>query len=199
MGAMKLVAASHPPEDLNRLGMHMYVSISSFSLVTASNLCPDLGPSCADRQNEFKPEVEQWGQKGTLSLAKILDCAKGPVDLSVDAAGEVPDEVEEMAKLEAGAGAGPSLSRQGSMNAKPVNSTTGGEGDPAQDDGDESDLSEAPSPSAYEPVSPQQGSGKKRQKMMTTADYDALLDEDAYALEGGFLEDTGLDPRNASR
>jgi hypothetical protein len=156
---------------------------------------------CADRQNEFKPEVEQWGQKGTLSLAKILDCAKGPVDLSADASGEVPDEVEEMAKLEAGAGAGagPSLSRQSSMNAKPVNSTPGGEGDAAQDDGDESDLSEPPSPSAYEPVSPHQGSAKKRQKTMTTADYDALLDADAYALEGGFLEDTGLDPRNASR
>lgn len=48
MGAMKLVAASHPPEDLNRLGMHMYVSITSFMLVTACNLCPDLRPSCAD-------------------------------------------------------------------------------------------------------------------------------------------------------
>jgi hypothetical protein len=35
MGAMKLVAASHPPEDLNRLGMHMYVSISSFIFLAA--------------------------------------------------------------------------------------------------------------------------------------------------------------------
>ena len=73
-------------------------------------------------QNEFKPEVEQWGQKGTLELAKILDCAKGPVSIDPNPGGEVPDEVEEMAKKEAG------LRRQDSGSIKPVNAMLGGIG-----------------------------------------------------------------------
>jgi len=31
-------------------------------------------------QNDFKPDVVNWGQRGSVSVAKILDQIKGPVD-----------------------------------------------------------------------------------------------------------------------
>ena len=33
-------------------------------------------------RNDFKPEVEQWGQRGIVQCVAILDCAKGPVPSS---------------------------------------------------------------------------------------------------------------------
>ena len=42
------------------------------------------------RQNEFKPDVIEWGQRGILECAKILDQLKAPL----------PDDVEEMARGE---------------------------------------------------------------------------------------------------
>ncbi|WWC93028.1 uncharacterized protein L201_007992 [Kwoniella dendrophila CBS 6074] len=54
MGALKLVADSYDPQELNRMAGHMY--------------------------NEFKPDVVEWGQKGTLELAKVLDQVKSPIE-----------------------------------------------------------------------------------------------------------------------
>jgi hypothetical protein len=39
MGAMKLVAASHTPEELNLLGMHMYVSVLFRYALRSLHLC----------------------------------------------------------------------------------------------------------------------------------------------------------------
>ncbi|WWC73474.1 uncharacterized protein I206_107444 [Kwoniella pini CBS 10737] len=55
MGALKLVADSYEPEELNRIAGHLY--------------------------NDFKPDVVEWGQRGTLELAKILDTIKSPIDV----------------------------------------------------------------------------------------------------------------------
>ncbi|WVW86680.1 hypothetical protein I302_108734 [Kwoniella bestiolae CBS 10118] len=59
MGALKLVAESYDPEELNKMAGHMY--------------------------NEFKPDVVEWGQRGTLELAKVLDQVKSPVDMDTAA------------------------------------------------------------------------------------------------------------------
>lgn len=50
MGAFKLIADSYEPEELNRIGLHMY--------------------------NEFKPDVVEWGQRGALELDKVLEFIK---------------------------------------------------------------------------------------------------------------------------
>ncbi|WVQ79433.1 hypothetical protein IAT38_001531 [Cryptococcus sp. DSM 104549] len=51
MGALKLIAESYEPQDLNRFGLGMY--------------------------SEFKPDVVEWGQRGTLELARILEQISG--------------------------------------------------------------------------------------------------------------------------
>ncbi|WWD20101.1 hypothetical protein CI109_104575 [Kwoniella shandongensis] len=53
LGAMKVVADSYEPEELNRLGLHLY--------------------------NDFKPDVVEWGQRGILELARVLETVKGPI------------------------------------------------------------------------------------------------------------------------
>ncbi|UOH82332.1 hypothetical protein LQV05_005030 [Cryptococcus neoformans] len=50
MGAFKSIADSYEPEELNRIGLHMY--------------------------NEFKPDVVEWGQRGALELDKVLEFIK---------------------------------------------------------------------------------------------------------------------------
>ncbi|WVO23265.1 uncharacterized protein IAS62_004614 [Cryptococcus decagattii] len=50
LGSLKLIADSHEPEELNRIGLHMY--------------------------NEFKPDVVEWGQRGELELDKVLEFIK---------------------------------------------------------------------------------------------------------------------------
>ncbi|WWC65664.1 uncharacterized protein I303_108285 [Kwoniella dejecticola CBS 10117] len=66
MGALKLVADSYEPEELNRIAGHLY--------------------------NDFKPDVVEWGQRGTLELAKILDTVKSPIDVPVE---EEEEDVED--------------------------------------------------------------------------------------------------------
>jgi hypothetical protein len=126
--------------------------------------------------------VEQWGQKGTLELAKILDCAKGPVDLSAAADG-VPDEVEEMAKLES---AGPALSRQASATDKLVQTTVTGA------DGEEYDFGDDDGSILSEPPDQDDEDGPISKKPRTSAleEYDAKLD--AADQEGGFMEGVGI-------
>ncbi|WVO13716.1 hypothetical protein L204_101338 [Cryptococcus depauperatus] len=51
MGAMKVVAESYDPKDLNQIGSHIY--------------------------NEFKPDVTEWGQRGTWDLLHVLNHRKG--------------------------------------------------------------------------------------------------------------------------
>ncbi|EIW71720.1 hypothetical protein TREMEDRAFT_28164 [Tremella mesenterica DSM 1558] len=56
IGALRLLADSWTPDELNRMGLSMY--------------------------NAFKPDVEKWGQRGTLECAKILNEMRGPISTS---------------------------------------------------------------------------------------------------------------------
>ncbi|WOO77860.1 uncharacterized protein LOC62_01G001418 [Vanrija pseudolonga] len=61
LGAMQLVAESYEPDELDVVALHLY--------------------------NEFKPDVVEWGQRGSVSVASILEQVKGPVEV-----GEVGEE-----------------------------------------------------------------------------------------------------------
>jgi hypothetical protein len=148
IGAMRLVANSYEPEELNRFGMGMYVSASS------------LIPESIDPQNEFKPDVVEWGQKGFLQCSRILDQAKGPV--AETTAEGPPDDLD----------IGPSRPA-----IKPVRSG-----------GDLEELNEVGSPLSDLPEI--EGRELKKAKVeaadMTLEDYEAMLDaEDG---EGGYME-----------
>lgn len=147
---MRLVANSYEPEELNRFGMGMYVSASV-----------SLSGSAADGQNEFKPDVVEWGQKGFLQCSKILDQAKGPVK---DATAEGPPD-----DLDIGPSRPP---------IKPVRSGEG-LGDLGEEAG--SPLSDLPELGGRELKK-----AKVEAAGMSLEEYEAMLDaEDG---EGGFLE-----------
>ncbi|TXT13506.1 hypothetical protein VHUM_00873 [Vanrija humicola] len=55
LGAMQLVAESYEPDELDVVALHLY--------------------------NEFKPDVVEWGQRGSVSVASILEQVKAPVDV----------------------------------------------------------------------------------------------------------------------
>ena len=83
MGSLKLVAHSWPPEELNQLGMHMYVSgldvvrilpIMYPSLVLSiRSLALRREQALIIHQNQFKPDTIEWGERALLECAKILD------------------------------------------------------------------------------------------------------------------------------
>ncbi|KAL1412956.1 hypothetical protein Q8F55_000705 [Vanrija albida] len=53
LGAMRLVAESYEPDELDVVALHLY--------------------------SEFKPDVVEWGQRGSVSVAGILEQVKAPV------------------------------------------------------------------------------------------------------------------------
>ncbi|ODO00659.1 hypothetical protein L198_02982 [Cryptococcus wingfieldii CBS 7118] len=63
MGALKLVADSYEVEELNRLGNDMYM--------------------------DFKPDVVEWGQRGTFDLDSVLEHVKGAEIKRLDEGGDV--------------------------------------------------------------------------------------------------------------
>ncbi|KAK8849477.1 hypothetical protein IAR55_004810 [Kwoniella newhampshirensis] len=133
LGAMKLVADSYEPEELNRLGLHLY--------------------------NDFKPDVVEWGQRGILELAKVLETVKGPI---------ATDDAEKKAQL-------------------PSSSQTAPSSDPI-DDPDIKDIKEDLDPDGKEDVAEEERSRKKVKVEMTVEEYEALLDAEDGAggfLEGG--------------
>jgi hypothetical protein len=67
MGAMQLVAESYSPEQLDTVGLALYVSWRRRTRTDAP-------------KNDFKPDVVNWGQRGSVSIAKILEQIKTPVD-----------------------------------------------------------------------------------------------------------------------
>lgn len=124
LGAMQLVAESYEPDELDVVALHLYVS------------CPAAGARRADdvAQNEFKPDVVEWGQRGSVSVASILEQVKGPV---------VGSEVEEggesgKAKAEVDGGDAPKDEKEA------------GQGD----DDEDSPLSAAPDSPVPKPTSP---------------------------------------------
>jgi hypothetical protein len=172
MGAMKLVAESYTPDELNATGMSMYVSVLT-RWYTA------LFPSVAHAQNEFKPKVEQWGQKGIVQCAAILECIKASEQggsATIAAAADAP------AGASGDAQPGP---------AKPVTSgpTTAAE-QTARDDASDSELSDLPSsptPGSVQADTSAPASKRLRQsKDMTVEEYEAMLN--AEVLGGGFME-----------
>ena len=170
MGALKLLADSWTAEELNRLGLHMYVSPRPL-------LYPYID---AYGKNGFKPEVEQWGQRGTLDCAKILDQMNGstpPPEPELDpelegAQEQVQAEGGEYKPVELKEEAGEAISDEaagGDDNLEPV------------------DL----------PV-------KADTKEMTLEEYEAMLDaepndyDDLTDLESGFLEATDIAKKGAA-
>jgi hypothetical protein len=122
--------------------------------------CFILTPESIDPQNEFKPDVVEWGQKGFLQCSRILDQAKGPV--AETTAEGPPDDLD----------IGPSRPA-----IKPVRSG-----------GDLEELNEVGSPLSDLPEI--EGRELKKAKVeaadMTLEDYEAMLDaEDG---EGGYME-----------
>lgn len=150
---MRLVANSYEPEELNRYGMGMYVSDHRSRFRELCLIC----------QNEFKPEVVEWGQRGFLQCAKILDQAKGPVQDEIEGP---PDDLN----------VGPTTS--GSA-LKPVES--GASHDTAEVP--DSPLSEVP-----DPAEPDHKKLKEDASGMTLEEYEAMLDAEAENGEGGYLE-----------
>ena len=159
IGAMRLVANSYDPEELNLIGMGLYVSDFKSNLTTQT----------AYRQNEFKPDVVEWGQKGILQCSRILDQAKGPV---TDQFEGPPEDLD----------VGPTR-----PSIKPVMS--GGDVGLEEDEMG-SPLSELPD------LHPESKRAKVEEAGMSLEEYEAMLDaEDAEDGEGGFLEAGGiLDP-----
>lgn len=121
-------------------------------------------------KNEFKPDVVEWGQRGFLQCSKILDQAKGPVNVPPEGP---PDDLETDTKTKAVP-----------TNSKPVRKG-GLEG---EDDRDESPLSDIPEPDLAEPDRKKVKEGEGGGGGMTLEEYEAMLDAEAENGEGGYLE-----------
>ncbi len=113
-------------------------------------------------QNEFKPDVVEWGQRGILECAKILDQLKAPL----------PDEVEAMA--------GQEVERESPISTGPEA--------PVQANGEKGTdgLTDAGSVLSELPDIADEATPSKRQKELTLEEYEAMLD--AENAPGGFLE-----------
>jgi hypothetical protein len=183
MGALKLVAASYPPDELNRMGLYMYVSAG---LVTYGKYrtilgwtAPGLIMSC---QREFKPDVVEWGQRGTLELVKVLDQAAGPLSAEAVAATDAPATTVPAAET----------AKPGHSALKPVRSgdvagaaDLEGAGDMAEDgDADPIPLENQRLPPTDEELA--EPASKKRKGDMTVEEYEAMLDAEDQA--GGFYD-----------
>ncbi|GMK57676.1 hypothetical protein CspeluHIS016_0405100 [Cutaneotrichosporon spelunceum] len=126
LGAMQLVANSHEPEELNMAGVGIY--------------------------SAFKPDVVEWGQRGGVAVADILDQIKTragndeELENQVEGKQEVNDDAEiKPPPTKPPASAGSSLS---------------------------------PAPSEKEQAPDGGEPSAKRQKEMTLEEYEAMLDED---------------------
>ncbi|WRT69464.1 uncharacterized protein IL334_006450 [Kwoniella shivajii] len=133
MGALKLVADSYEADELNRMANFMY--------------------------NDFKPDVVEWGQKGTLELARVLEQVKSPVDIPKFDENDENDDVENY----------------------PVKSDPSDI--PSSPGGLKSELASSP---PFEQVEGEQPN-KKVKRELTVEEYEALLDADGPGgfMEGG--------------
>ena len=122
----------------------------------------------AETQNGFKPQVEQWGQRGILECAKILDQLP-----------EALDDAEEMARREAAEEA------QDEPSRKPISRNHSGVSDlqPPVDDDDPYAAFASSSPIRFDEDAPK----AKKMKIGTSTieEYEAMLDAEG---EGGYLE-----------
>ncbi|RSH93530.1 hypothetical protein EHS25_007888 [Saitozyma podzolica] len=156
MGALKLVAASYPPDELNRMGLGMY--------------------------REFKPDVVEWGQRGTLELVKVLDQAAGPVSAEAVAATDTPATTLPVAET----------AKPGYTALKPVRSGDIPEAADLEGDGDVAEDGDADAiPLEHEHVPPDEEeraepAAKKLKADMTVEEYEAMLDAEDQA--GGFYD-----------
>ncbi|EJT48821.1 hypothetical protein A1Q1_02156 [Trichosporon asahii var. asahii CBS 2479] len=151
LGAMQLVAESYEPQELDRVGLHLY----------------------------FKPDVTGWGQRGTLSVAKILETMK---DKAADAeTGAEPDADEKVKKADASA---PGTKPEGDEQTEGAvrrskRLKTGQEEDPkpakgveiAKDTGPADKEGKSKAPSSDQPGTEKPG--------MTVEEYEAMLDAEA--------------------
>lgn len=178
LGAMRLVANSYAPDELNRLGMHFYVCLVSLRgpalcrLVT-SLVVPPCSISDMERadyfpQNEFKPDVEKWGQRGILDCAKILDQVKD----------SLPTDVEVMARAEDGE---PEQAR----TTKPIHTVTTEEAGLAIAENSAAGTPPELGWMMSDPPDVEDGPISKKPKL-SLEEYEAMLD--AENGEGGFLE-----------
>jgi len=156
---MRLVANSYDPEELNLIGMGLYVSDFKSNLTTQT----------AYRQNEFKPDVVEWGQKGILQCSRILDQAKGPVT----------DQIE-----------GPPEDLDVGPTRPPIKPVMSGGDVGLEEEEIGSPLSDLPD------LDPESKRAKVEEAGMSLEEYEAMLDaEDAEDGEGGVLKAGGiLDP-----
>jgi hypothetical protein len=166
----------------------------------------------ADGQNGFKPDVVEWGQRGTLELINVLNQAQSAVpadDITVDGRGATTNNLGADASISANGHShaatsetGPSHPRPrpplgpspfGSLS-KPVQTTpdTGPDLDAAGGDADaeEADawepISSPPRPVSADTYDKNEGDGPPAKKQMTLDEYEKMLDEEDGS-EGGFL------------
>ena len=114
-------------------------------------------------QNEFKPDVVEWGQKGILQCSRILDQAKGPVTTQTEGP---PEDLD----------LGPTR--------PPIKPVMSGGDVGLEDEEIGSPLSDLPD------LDPESKRAKVEEAGMSLEEYEAMLDaEDG---EGGFLEAGGI-------
>lgn len=160
LGAMQLVAESYDPQELDRVGLHLYVSC-----------LPPRSPELTV-QGQFKPDVTGWGQRGTLSVANILETMKDKVEASEGAPdggaeqkGSAP-HAEESADLSE-----PPIKRPKLEAAEYENPAEGAEDA-------KSDVLKSPQGGEDQGSRPEGGSGPGK-PAMTVEEYEAMLDAEA--------------------
>jgi hypothetical protein len=133
-------------------------------------------------QREFKPDVVDWGQRGTLELVKVLDQAAGPVSAEAVAATDTPATTLPVAET----------AKPGYTALKPVRSGDIPEAADLEGDGDVAEDGDADAiPLEHEHVPPDEEeraepAAKKLKADMTVEEYEAMLDAEDQA--GGFYD-----------
>ncbi|WVR08251.1 hypothetical protein IAU60_005298 [Kwoniella sp. DSM 27419] len=140
IGAMNLVAESYGADELNRIGIHLY--------------------------NEFKPDVAEWGQRGTLELAKVLDQVRTPLDSAFTGAEDFPV----MAKHAITQGSPSDIVKDEVERSSEADEIATGE------------------PFSSPPPVEHQEEAVSPKKELSVDEYEALLDAEAQDSGGGFLE-----------
>ncbi|WVQ96184.1 hypothetical protein IAU59_003287 [Kwoniella sp. CBS 9459] len=160
MGAMKLVADSYEPDELNRLGIHMY--------------------------NEFKPDVAEWGQRGTLELAKVLDQIKSPVEGHTTEFDDAPVSVDAGQRATAPTAGSVKVDTEEMEDNGRLKEESGSPLSPPPPPGDIEDNVKREDVQSEGLISPR--SDPEAKKDLTVEEYEALLDAEAEDMGGGFLE-----------
>lgn len=127
------------------------------------------------RQNEFKPDVVEWGQRGFLQCSKILDQAKGPVNVPLESP---TDDL-------------PTYPIASSSKSKPIRTGQLDEGD-ERAESPLSDLSDLSDPAESGPDRKKIKESEGGVPGMTLEEYEAMLDAEAENGEGGYLEAGGI-------